>query len=67
MNISFPKINKIEISGLDLNEREKIENIIYDANFKNIFYVDKQYLEKKVCENSLLRIIAFSKLEILDT
>ena len=48
MNISFPKINKIEISGLDLNEREKIENIIYDANFKNIFYVDKQYLEKKV-------------------
>ena len=48
MNTSFPKINKIEISGLDLNEREKIENIIYDANFKNIFYVDKQYLEKKV-------------------
>jgi len=48
MNISFPKINKIEISGLDLNEREKIENIIYDANFKNIFYVDKQYLKKKV-------------------
>ena len=48
MNISFPKINKIEITGLDLNERKKIESIIYDANFKNIFYVDKQYLKKKV-------------------
>ena len=48
MNISFPKINKIEITGLDLNERKKIENIIYDANFKNIFYLDKHYLKKKV-------------------
>ena len=48
MNISFPKINKIEITGLDLNKRKKIESIIYDANFKNIFYVDKQYLKKKV-------------------
>ena len=48
MNISFPKIDKIEIIGLSLNEREKIENVINDANFKNIFYLDKQYLKKKI-------------------
>ena len=48
MNISFPKINQIEISGLNLDERKKIENIIYDPNFKNIFYLDKQYLKKKI-------------------
>ena len=48
MNFSFPKFNKIEIIGLNLNERKKIENIINDANFENIFYLDKQYLQKKI-------------------
>ena len=48
MNISFPKISKIEIVGLNLDEKKKIENIINDANFKNIFYLDKQYLKKKI-------------------
>ena len=48
MNFSFPKINKIEIIGLNLNERNKIESIINDANFKNIFHIDKQYLKKKI-------------------
>ena len=48
MNFNFPKINKIEIIGLNLNEKKKIENIINDANFENIFYLDKQYLQKKI-------------------
>jgi len=48
MNINFPKINKIEIIGLNFDERKRIENIIYDANFKNIFSLDKQYLQKKI-------------------
>ena len=48
MNFNFPKINKIEIIGLNLDERKKIESIINDANFKNIFHIDKQYLKKKI-------------------
>jgi len=48
MNFSFPKINKIEIIGLNFDERKRVENIIYDANFKNIFSLDKQYLQKKI-------------------
>jgi len=47
-NISFPKINQIEISGLNLDERKKIESIIYDSNFKSIFHLDKQYLKRKI-------------------
>ena len=43
MDVSFPKISKIEINGLNLDERKKIENIIYDSNFKNIFQLDKEY------------------------
>tara|TARA_B100001057_G_scaffold411753_1_gene427550 strand:- start:15 stop:608 length:594 start_codon:yes stop_codon:yes gene_type:complete len=48
MNVSFPKISKVEINGLNLDERKKIENIIYDSNFENIFHIDKEYLKKKI-------------------
>ncbi len=48
MNVSFPKISKIEINGLNFDEKKKIENIIYESNFKNIFYLDKEYLKKKI-------------------
>ena len=48
MNISFPKISKIEIIGLNAEERKKIEDIIYASNFKNIFQLDKNYLKKKI-------------------
>ena len=48
INTSFPKINKIEIIGLNLDEKKKVEDIINEANFKNIFYLDKQYLKKKI-------------------
>ena len=48
INANFPKINRIEISGLNLKERKKIESIINDANFKSIFYLDKNYLKKKI-------------------
>ena len=54
MNISFPKINQIEISGLNLNERKKIESIIYDSNFKSIFHLDKQYLERKISSINII-------------
>jgi len=46
MNVSFPKISEVEINGLNPDERKKIEDIIYDSNFKSIFYLDKQYLKK---------------------
>ena len=47
MNFSFPKISQIEIKGLDFDEKKKIENIIYNSNFKNIYHIDKEYLKKK--------------------
>ena len=47
-NISFPKIDKIVIVGLNFNERKKIESIIKDENSKNIFQLDKQFLKRKI-------------------
>jgi len=57
MNISLPKISKIEINGLNAEERKKIEDIIYASNFKNIFQLDKNYLKKKI--NSINTIEQF--------
>ena len=62
INISFPKIDNIEISGLNLNERKKIESIINEANFKNIFYIDKQYLKKKLIRLILSSISKYLKI-----
>ena len=61
MNFNFPKINKIEIIGLNLNERKKIESIINDANFKNIFHIDKQYLKKKIDSINIIEHFEFFK------
>ena len=57
MNISFPKISKIEINGLNVDEKKEIENFIYKSNFKNIFHLDKNYLKKKI--NSINTIEQF--------
>ena len=54
INTSFPKIEKIEITGLNLDERKKIEGIIYDADFKNIFHLDKKYLTKKISSINII-------------
>ena len=54
MNISFPKINQIEISGLNIDERKKIESIIYDSNFKSIFHLDRQYLKRKISSINMI-------------
>tara|TARA_E500000178_G_scaffold7655_1_gene7619 strand:+ start:497 stop:1171 length:675 start_codon:yes stop_codon:yes gene_type:complete len=48
MNVSFPKISRIEINGLNLDERKKIENIIFDSYSKNIFHLDKEHIKKKI-------------------
>ena len=54
INVSFPKINQIEISGLNLDERKKIESIIYDSNLKSIFHLDKQYLKKEISSINII-------------
>ena len=61
MNVSFPKISKIEISGLNFDERKKIENIIFDTYSKNIFHLDKEYLKKKLIQLILLNNLKYLK------
>ena len=54
MNVGFPKIDKIEVIGLNHHEKKKIEGIINDANFKNIFSIDEQYLKKKITSINII-------------
>ena len=44
----LPSINEIKISGLDLKENNKIENIIKNSKYKNLFYIEKLDLIKKI-------------------
>tara|TARA_B100000989_G_scaffold139895_1_gene104073 strand:+ start:2156 stop:2830 length:675 start_codon:yes stop_codon:yes gene_type:complete len=47
-NLHFPKINNLEISGINLNEREKIEKIIENLNIENIFLIDQIEIKDKI-------------------
>ena len=48
MNLNFPKIEKIEISGVNITESKKIKKIINDLSFENIFLINKSEIRKKI-------------------
>tara|TARA_B100000900_G_scaffold325909_1_gene285831 strand:+ start:359 stop:1033 length:675 start_codon:yes stop_codon:yes gene_type:complete len=48
INLSLPKIDKIEISGLDYEESEKLKKIIKNLNYGNIFFLDKINIIKNI-------------------
>ena len=48
INLSLPKIDKIEISGLDYEESEKLKKIIKNLNYGNIFFLDKINIVKNI-------------------
>ena len=47
-NFNLPKIDKIEISGLDYEESEKLKKIIKNLNYGNIFFLDKINIVKNI-------------------
>jgi len=48
LGLNFPKIEKIEISGVNITEGEKIKKIINDQSFENIFLINKLEIKKKI-------------------
>ena len=48
LNLNFPKIEKIEISGVNITESKKIKKIINDLSFENIFLINKSEIRKKI-------------------
>ncbi len=48
LNFKFPNIDNIEIQGLNEEERNQMEKILKNTNLKNIFFVDKINLKKKI-------------------
>ncbi len=47
-NWSLPKIDKIEVSGLDFEESEKIKKIIKSLVKGNIFLIDNENIENEI-------------------
>ena len=48
LSLNFPKIEKIEISGVNITESKKIKKIIDDLSFENIFLINKSEIRKKI-------------------
>jgi cell division protein FtsQ len=48
LKLSLPQINKIEVSGLDYEESEKIKRIIKSLVKGNIFLVDNKNIENEI-------------------
>ena len=48
INLSFPKIKNIEISGVNIKESKEIEKIIKDSIIENIFFINKFEIKKKI-------------------
>ena len=53
-NLKFYQVKKIEISGLNNLENESILNKIKKINLKNIFFIDKNQIEKIIEDNTLI-------------
>ena len=48
LNLSLPNIDKIEVSGLDFEESEKIKKIIKSLVKGNIFLIDNENIENEI-------------------
>lgn len=62
VKVTLPKIDKIEIFGLDYEEGEKIKKIIKNSINGNIFFVDNKKIKNKI--NSLKIIEEFKIFKI---
>lgn len=48
MNLGFPKIENIEISGVTTEESKEIEKAIKDLILENIFFINRTEIKKKI-------------------
>ena len=48
MNLNFPKIENIEVSGVNIEESKEIEKAIKDLILENIFLINGSEIKKKI-------------------
>ena len=61
VNFSLPKIKKVEVYGINLNESVKIKRIIESLNTENIFSVDKLDLKSNFHSINIIEKIEIFK------
>ena len=61
MNLSFPKVDNIEISGVNIEESEKIKKAINDLNLENIFFINKSEIYRKIISFNIIEQIKIFK------
>tara|TARA_B100000963_G_C22435139_1_gene583972 strand:+ start:41 stop:715 length:675 start_codon:yes stop_codon:yes gene_type:complete len=62
INFKIPKINRIEITGLNFDESKEIKKIIEKLNLKNIFLINQKKIQQDIIKvNTIEELSIFKK------
>ena len=62
INLKIPKINTIEITGLNFDESKEIQKIIEKLNLKNIFLINQKKIQQDIIKvNTIEELSIFKK------
>ena len=62
VNLELPKIEKIEISGFNLNKNYEMRDIIENLNSKNIFLINQFEIKKSILSDNVIEELSIFKI-----
>tara|TARA_B100001057_G_scaffold463557_1_gene517633 strand:+ start:330 stop:1004 length:675 start_codon:yes stop_codon:yes gene_type:complete len=62
VNLELPKIEKIEISGFNLNKNYEMRDIIENLNSKNIFLINQFEIKKTILSDNIIEELSIFKI-----
>ena len=62
VNLELPKIEKIKISGFNLNKNYEMKDIIENLNSKNIFLINQFEIKKSILSDNVIEELSIFKI-----
>ena len=62
VNLELPKIEKIKISGFNLNKNYEMKDIIENLNSKNIFLINQFEIKKSILSDNIIEELSIYKI-----
>ena len=60
-NLKLPKIEKVEISGFNLNQSNELKDVIKNLKSKNIFFINKSKTKKIFFSENIVEELSIFK------
>jgi len=61
INLRIPKIEKIKISGFNVNQSNQVKNIIESLKSKNIFFINQFEIKKNIFSDNVIEELSIFK------